>query len=99
MNCRYYLADEPGGNKVDPKLLEKAYNFVKVWTANQLEECQLHAYLISLQNLDAYQPITMVFCCVDPAQYINAFDIGNVLAVATYTVWFSSSSCPLCRHG
>ena len=39
MNCRYYLADEPGGNKVDPKLLEKAYNFVKVWTANQLEEC------------------------------------------------------------
>ena len=30
MNCRYYLADEPGGNKVDPKLLEKAYNFVKV---------------------------------------------------------------------
>ena len=41
MNCRYYLADEPGGNKVDPKLLEKAYNFVKVWTTNQLKECQL----------------------------------------------------------
>ena len=45
----------------------------------------------ALQNLDAYKPITMVFCCVDPAQYINAFDIGNVLAVATYTVWFSFS--------
>ena len=28
--CSYYLADEPGGNGVDPALLEKAYDFVKV---------------------------------------------------------------------
>ena len=43
-----------------------------------------NAFLTTLQNLDAYKPVTMVFCCVDPAQYINAFDIGNVLAAATY---------------
>ena len=30
---RYYLADEPGGQRIDPKLLEKAYDFVKVQTA------------------------------------------------------------------
>ena len=32
--CRYYLADEPGGNGIDPALLEKAYDFVKVCRKN-----------------------------------------------------------------
>jgi hypothetical protein len=50
------LADEPGGNGVDPTLLEKAYDFVK--------------------GVDPNRPITEVFCCVDPAKYINSFDIG-----------------------
>ncbi|CAI8052798.1 hypothetical protein GBAR_LOCUS28892 [Geodia barretti] len=52
----YYLADEPGGNGIDPALLEKAYDFVK--------------------GVDPNRPITEVFCCVDPAKYINSFDIG-----------------------
>lgn len=54
---RYYLADEPGGQHIDPGLLEKSYDFVK--------------------SLDPHKPVTMVFCCVDPKQYINSFDIGQ----------------------
>ena len=29
------------------------------------------------QGVDPNRPITEVFCCVDPAKYINSFDIGR----------------------
>ena len=32
-----------------------------------------------MQGLDPNKPITEVFCCVDPAKYINSFDIGMSL--------------------
>ena len=51
--------------------------------------------------MDPYKPITMVFCCVDPSEYISGFDIGQLSQCGRYPlcscdgpyVYFSSYSC------
>ena len=65
---------------MDPSILDKAYDFVKVFlsknTSLVINLIFLFLFKNFLKGMDPNRPISEVFCCVDPAKYIDSFDIG-----------------------
>ncbi len=46
-------------------------------TINYVAMLKLMLIVLCIQTVDPNKPCTMVFCCVDPAKYIDSYDIGE----------------------
>ena len=49
-----------------------------------------------MKSLDPHKPVTMVFCCVDPSQYSNSFDIGQTFTITFVNVFTYLETFSLC---